>query len=181
LAESVHIEILRRGARAWNAWRDENPSQDPILDHAALGLAERQFAPINGGPINLRSASMRGAHLRFASLSKAYLEAADLSEADLAYARLDGANLTGANLSYAVLDHADFNGAVLSSANLTGANLLHVQNLTQVQINNSMCDTSTIFPAQLVHPIASLKVVRRAYARWGDQSHVSALATNSRD
>ena len=118
--------------------------------------------------------------MRFASLSKAYLEAADLSEADLSYARLDGANLTGANLSYGVLDHADFNGALLSSANLTGANLLHVQNLTQVQINDSLCNTGTIFPAHLVHPITSLKVVRRAYANWNDQCHVSALATNSR-
>jgi hypothetical protein len=173
----VHIEILRRGARAWNAWRDQNPSQDPILDHAALSLAERQFAPINGGPINLRSASMRGAHLRFASLSNADLEAADLSEADLTYARLDGANLTGANLSYAVLDYADFNGALLSSANLTGANLLNVQNLTQVQINNSLCDTGTIFPAHLVHPIAMLEVIRKVNPGWSDRSQMSVLVS----
>jgi Pentapeptide repeats (8 copies) len=123
---------------------------------------------------------MRGAQLRFASLSRAYLEAADLSEADLAYARLDGANLTGANLSYAVLDHADFSGALLSGTNLTGANLLHVQNLTQIQINDSLCDTGTIFPAHLVHPITRLNVVRRAHTEWSDRRHVSALATNSR-
>jgi hypothetical protein len=122
---------------------------------------------------------MRGAQLRFASLSKAYLEAADLSEADLAYARLDGANLTGANLSYAALDYADFSGALLSGANLSGANLLHVQNLRQPQINDSFCDTGTIFPAHLVHPITSLKVVRRAYAEWSDPRHVSALATGA--
>jgi pentapeptide repeat protein len=180
LAESPYIEILRRGPRAWNAWREENPSQNPNLDHAALSLGERQFGPINGGPINLRSASMRGAHLRFASLSRASLEGTDLSEADLAHARLDGANLTAANLSCAVLDHVDFADAILSNANLTGASLRHVQNLTQNQINLSICDATTIFPAHLVHPIAMLKVVRKAHAAWGDRSQMSVLVPNSR-
>ena len=130
MSEVVHIEILRRGPRAWNAWREDNPSQNPILDYAALSLGERQFGPINGGPINLRSASLRGAVLRFATLSKANLEAADLFEADLAHARLDGANLAGANLGCTILDYADLRGALLSNANLTGASLLLVQNLT---------------------------------------------------
>ena len=84
MTEVVHIENLRRGPRAWNAWREDNPSQNPILDYAALSLGERQFGPINAGPINLRSTSMRGAVLRFATLSKANLEAADLFEANLA-------------------------------------------------------------------------------------------------
>ena len=73
MTEVVHIEILRRGPRAWNAWREHNPSQNPILDYAALSLGERQFGPINGGPINLRSASLRGAVLRFVTLSKLIL------------------------------------------------------------------------------------------------------------
>jgi hypothetical protein len=181
LTEVVHIEILRCGPRAWNAWREDNPSQNPILDYAALSLGERQFGPINGGPINLRSASLRGALLRFASLSRANLEAADLSEADLAHARLDGANLTGANLSCTILDYADFNGALLSNANLTGASLLHVQNLTQSQINLSICDATTIFPAHLVHPIAMLKVVRKINAGWGDRTQISVLVPSRRD
>jgi uncharacterized protein YjbI with pentapeptide repeats len=119
--------------------------------------------------------------LRFASLSRANLEAADLSEADLVYARLDGANLAAANLSYAVLDRADFGGAILSSANLTGASLQHVQNLTQTQINHSICDATTIFPAHLVHPIARLQVVRKANAAWCDRSQISVLVSRSRD
>ena len=181
MADSPHIEILRLGPRAWNAWREQNPSQNPILDHAALSLGERQFGPINGGPINLRSASMRGAVLRFATLSRANLEGADLFEADLAHARLDGANFARANLSYAVLDHADFDGAVLSDANLTGASLLHVHNLTQSQINLTICDAATIFPTPLVHPIAMLKVVRKTSAAWGDRNQISVLVPNSRD
>ena len=181
MAESTHIEILRRGPRAWNAWREESPSQNPNLDYATLSLGERQFGPINGGPINLHSASMRGAVLRFATLSRANLEGADLFEADLAHARLDGANLASTNLSCTILDYADFSGAVLSNANLAGASLLHVQNLTQSQINLSTCDATTIFPAHLVHPIAMLKVIRKTNPAWGDRSQMSVLVPNSRD
>ena len=181
MTEVVHIEILRRGPRAWNAWREDNPSQNPILDCAALSLGERQFGPINGGPINLRSASLRGALLRFANLSRANLEAADLFEADLVHARLDGANLAGANLSCTILDYADFSGALLSNANLTGASLLHVQNLTQGQINLSICDSTTIFPTHLVHPIAMLKVVRKTNADWAGRSQTSVLVSNSHE
>jgi len=181
VADSPHIEILRRGPRAWNAWREDDPSQNPNLNNAALSLGERQFGPISGAPINLRSASLRGAVLRFATLSKANLEAADLFEADLAHARLDGANLAGANLNCTILDYADLRGALLSNANLTGASLLHVQNLTQSQINLSICDATTIFPAHLVHPIAMLKVIRKTNAGWGDRSQISVLVPNSRD
>ena len=124
---------------------------------------------------------MRGVILRFATLSKANLECADLFEADLARARLDGANLASANLSCTILDYADFSGAVLSNANLTGASLLHVQNLTQSQINLSICDATTIFPAHLVHPIAMLKVVRKINVGWGDRNQISVLVPNSRD
>ena len=124
---------------------------------------------------------MRGAVLRFATLSKANLEAADLFEADLAHARLDGANLAGANLGCTILDYADFSGAILSNANLAGASLLHVQNLTQSQINLSICDSATIFPTHLVHPIAMLKLVRKTNAGWADRSQISVLVPNSRD
>ena len=168
MTDSDHIEILRRGSRAWNAWREANSSQIPNLDDAALSLGQRQLGPINGGPTNLRSVSMQRAFLRSASLSAADLEAADLSGADLAYARLDQANLKAANLSGAFLDYADFAGAVLTDANLSGASLQHVQNLTQAQINDSICNAATILPAHLVHPASRLQIARETKA---EESH----------
>jgi uncharacterized protein YjbI with pentapeptide repeats len=164
LPDSDHIEILRRGPRAWNAWREANSSQIPNLDDAALTLSQRQLGPINGGPTNLRSVNMQRAFLRSASLSAADLEAADLSGADLAYARLDHANLKAANLGGAILDYADFAGAVLTDANLSGASLQHVQNLTQAQINDSICNAATILPAHLEHPASRLKIARETKA-----------------
>jgi hypothetical protein len=164
MADSKHVEILRRGPRAWNVWRQDNPSHIPNLDDAALSLSERQLGPINGGPINLRSASMQRAFFRSANLSTGDLEAADLSGANLAYARLDGANLKGANLRGAVLDYVDFNGAVLMGANFNGASLQHAQNLTQAQINDSTCDAATILPPHLENPASRLEVVKQARA-----------------
>ena len=162
VADSKHIEILRRGPRAWNAWRRDNPSHIPNLDDAALSLSERQLGPINGGPINLKAARMQRAFFWSANLSAGDLESADLSGANLAYARLDRANLKGANLQGAVLDYADFNGAVLIDANLRGASLQHAQNLTQAQINESTCDAATILPPHLENPAARLEVVKQA-------------------
>src|SRR5215471_6177520 len=164
VANSEHTEILRRGPRAWNAWRQDNPSHIPNLDDAVLSLSERQMGPINGGPINLSGARMRRAFFRSANLSAGDLESADLSGANLAYARLDRANLRGANLQGAVLDYADFNDAVLMDANLSGASLQHAQNLTQAQINDSNCDAATILPPYLDKPTLRLEVVKQARA-----------------
>ena len=125
LPDPKDVEILRSGPRAWNAWRENNPSTVPDLTGIALTLSERQMGPVNGGPINLKSARLQGAMLRFATLSGADLEAADMSDADFVHARLDRANLSAANLSNALLCHADFAGATLTKANFSGANLQH--------------------------------------------------------
>jgi uncharacterized protein YjbI with pentapeptide repeats len=159
--EFTHIEILRHGPKAWNAWRNQNPDQLPNLDDAALTLGERQWGLVNGGPINLRSVQMRRAFLRCAALSGAGLEAADLFGADLMYARLDGANLTAANLTYALLDFADLRGAVLTKTKLKGTNLRYVKNLTQAQIDDTICDDTTAFPAHLVHPLSKSGIVSK--------------------
>ena len=72
-------EILRRGARAWNAWRDDYPWIIPDLTGIAPSVIECQLGPLTGGPINLANARLRGALLGRATLSKANLEGADLS------------------------------------------------------------------------------------------------------
>jgi uncharacterized protein YjbI with pentapeptide repeats len=114
LADSEHVEVLRRGPRLWNDWRRRNPATVPNLIRLSLSAAERQIGIMNGGPVNLASARLRGASLRFATLSDANLAGADLSGADLTDARLDGANLANADLSHALLNRTDFAGAKLA-------------------------------------------------------------------
>jgi uncharacterized protein YjbI with pentapeptide repeats len=133
LADSEHVEVLRRGPRSWNDWRRQNPTTVPNLIRLSLSAAERQMGTVNGGPVNLASARLRGASLRFATLSGANLAGADLSGADLTDARLDGANLTDADLSHTLLNRTDFTGAKLVGARLEGTNLALARNLTQDQ------------------------------------------------
>jgi uncharacterized protein YjbI with pentapeptide repeats len=123
LPESDHVEILRRGPKAWNAWRQQNEPLVPKLTGIALKFGEQQMGPISGGTIDLAYAELSGAFLRFATLTSANLEAADLADADLGYARLDHANLSYANLRNARLEHADLAGDKLMKADLSGANL----------------------------------------------------------
>ena len=152
MSDQTHVEILRRGPRAWNAWRTDNPSAPANLNGISLKLGERQLGPINGGPINLSGAHLRAAKLRYASLLSANLEGAELADADLTHARLDGANLAGADLSNAALDHADLHAANLAGANLSGASLLEVRNLSQKQLDDSLGDGTTLLPPRLARP-----------------------------
>jgi hypothetical protein len=70
-ADAEHVEMLRRGPRSWNAWREQNPTTLPNLTGLRLSASERQMGVMNGGPINLASARMRRAYLRFATLLQA--------------------------------------------------------------------------------------------------------------
>jgi Pentapeptide repeats (8 copies) len=145
-------EILRRGARAWNAWRDDYPWIIPDLNGITPSVIECQLGPLTGGPINLANARLRGARLGRATLSAANLEGADLSDADLTNARLDRANLSYANLRNANLDKADLAGARLMRADLGGTNLAQARNLTEGQLFGSIGNALTLLPPHLERP-----------------------------
>jgi hypothetical protein len=149
-------EILRRGARAWNAWRDDYPWIIPDLTGITPTVIECQLGPLTGGPINFANARLCGARLGRATLSEANLEGADLSEADLTDARLDRANVSYANLRNANLDRANLAGARLMRADLSGANLAHARGLTQGQLFGSIGNALTMLPQQLERPAAWL-------------------------
>ena len=145
-------EILRRGARAWNAWRDDYPWIIPDLTGIAPSVIECQLGPLTGGPVNLANARLRGARLGRATLSEANLEGADLSEADLTHARLDRANLSYANLRNANLDRADLSNARLMRADLSGANLGQAQGLMEGQLFGSIGNGLTVLPPHVERP-----------------------------
>jgi hypothetical protein len=117
---SPHSEILCRGAAAWNAWREKNPSIVPDLNGAALALSDD---PRDQESFNLMGGRLQNCVLRFAKLSTANLEAADMPGVDLTHARLHLAILSAANLSNSCLDYAFLCGAVLKKACLRGASL----------------------------------------------------------
>lgn len=169
MVDANQVDVLRRGAKAWNSWRQENPAAIPDISGLALSLGERQFGPAHGGPIDFRSVKLRDAFLRFATLSDANLESADLSNADLTHAKLQNANLYRADFSNAVLDHVDFAGAIFAKANLTGASLKNARNLTEDQIAKCIGDFSTVLPSNLRRP-----------ATWPSESGARAVGNVAR-
>jgi hypothetical protein len=137
MANDEHVALLKKGAKAWNAWRHSYI----IRDGAKLS-------------VDLRVANLRGAHLSWAELGGADLSEADLSGADLSGADLSGADLSEANLSGADLDwlpdltRANLGGANLSKANLRGAKL-NEANLSQASLRGATFDRANLSGADL--------------------------------
>lgn len=117
MANSEQLQILKRGVRMWNKWREENI--DTKVD-------------------------LRKADLRHAKLSGANLNGANLAEADLSGAILDETELMGANLSRAILYTADLYRTDLRKANLTQANLVGA-NLTRTRVDKARISGSSIY------------------------------------
>jgi Cdc6-like AAA superfamily ATPase len=134
MAGQSHLDMLKKGIKAWNEWRIQNPSTVPDLTGA-----------------NLQRAFLQGADLQRAGLQRADLQGADLRRAYLREANLQGANLGEADLRGAYLRGADlrrayFGEANLQEADLQGANLEDVERLTQTQIERAVGDETTTLP-----------------------------------
>jgi hypothetical protein len=113
MANPEHLEILRQGVKAWNAWRAEDPSVLPDLMGANLmgrSLPEANLAGAILQEAKLLKAHLRGADLRDANLYKADLSRTDLSGANLSGAFLNGAQLVETNLEDATLTNCHIYG-----------------------------------------------------------------------
>ena len=85
-----HIDVLRRGAAAWKAWRAERDATPDLSGAGLRGLdLSGSISPvrISGMPIlegtNLTQTNLSGAHLERANLFKAVFDGADLAGAFL--------------------------------------------------------------------------------------------------
>jgi uncharacterized protein YjbI with pentapeptide repeats len=154
MANDEHVALLKQGAPAWNAWRDENPDIRVDLVFAGLSDASLQGANLNG--TDLSEADLTGVNLREANLSRADLMGADLRGADLREANLSGANLSRAYLPGAILREAILGGADLSGADLSGANLfmadLSGANLVKANLANADLNMAWLFPRVVPGP-----------------------------
>jgi len=170
-----HVQILKSGVKAWNAWRAENPDVRATLDGANLDGANLTRANLDGA--NLYGATLYGATLDGANLDGANLTRANLDGATLDGANLDGANLTRANLYGATLDGANLDGANLTRANLDGANLdgatldganLDGANLTRANGNSREVKSvqTTIWVVTYTSEVMQIGCQRHEIAKW---------------
>jgi hypothetical protein len=149
MANPDHLNMLRQGVDAWNAWREREPSITPDLSGADLSeahlsranlsstylrrtilsganLCEANLLWANLIGVNLSRADLSGADLFRANLYEAKLSRANLCEANLFRADLSAANLIGADLSGAYLGYASLADADITNANLTGCRIYAV-------------------------------------------------------
>ena len=137
MSDPSHIEVLRDGTAAWNAWRKMNDDVRPDLSGSNIKMLK-----LSG--VNLKGADMRGVMLAGADLSEAVLRGADLSGADLMETDLSGADLSDAILTGANLMGADLSGADLTGAGLDGAILY------RADLEGSECVSHHLWLNQLI-------------------------------
>jgi len=158
MTDTDHLELLKRGAAAWNEWRAANPDARPILSGA--DLSDLDLAEVNLSEIDLSGAELFGANLRRANLKMAVIAGADVSGADLSGAELykvdassaylTEADLTGSYLAEANLRKADLRGARLREANLNGCDLSSAD-LTHADLTGASLLRADITCAKLQH------------------------------
>jgi Pentapeptide repeats (8 copies) len=157
MVNSAHLERLRQGVDAWNAWRTEVPAIRPDLIGADLSRANLIEANLTDADLrraNLFKANLSGADLSWAKLKKTDLIDADLSEADLSGAKLEKTNLIGADLS-----EADLSGANLSKTKLIRANLSKTK-LIRANLNGANLLEADLRLASLVGATCTNAILR---------------------
>jgi len=154
MANQQHLDIIYRGVRNWNTWREAHSSEGPDLSGANL-------EKLNLIEVNLRMTygeDLYGGFPIEADLTRANLAGANLTRSDLT-----GANLTGASLTDAKISSANFSNANLSETffcrvdlrgvNLTGAKLTRVSlnssNLTNIDLSGTDLDYADLSEAKL--------------------------------
>jgi Pentapeptide repeats (8 copies) len=121
MANPEHLEILKRGVKKWNQWREENPKIKPDLTGA--NLRGRRLKSVDFKDANLSRAILTECDLSGANLTKAKLVKTTLRDGILAGAILYSAILRQSDCRDAFLRWADLSRADFTDANLSNADL----------------------------------------------------------
>jgi hypothetical protein len=145
MANKEHLKILKKGADAWNKWREKNNIIQTDLSEVDLSgtnlkganlyhanLNDTNFFNANLSGAQLVFAELNGASLVKANLSGAYLSFVNLIDADLSFANISGANLSVVNLNVAKLTNTDFKKAVIAYITIAESDLSTAKNLETV-------------------------------------------------
>ena len=140
-------EILRRGPKEWNAWREANPETPLLLYRANLVEADLKGAHLSNA--NLERADLTGANLDFTDLQRTNLANAELQGAHLRHADLRGANLQVADLARVHLEWCDFSDADLEGADLDGATVQFVS-FSRAKLTGTILNRAHLFDVDFV-------------------------------
>ena len=141
MANSAHLEILKQGVEAWNAWRKANPGERPEL--TGVGAVDQSLCGID-----FSGANLTGARFMRTDLSGADLHSCDLTCANLMHCKLNDANLEGANLFCANFARAELQRAKMRGSILIGAFLVEAD-LTGAELAESLVYGASAWNARL--------------------------------
>jgi hypothetical protein len=165
MVNEEHLQRLKEGVQAWNAWRQEH--REEAIDLRAADLSGRHLRGVDLGGTHLTECLLSGAglsmavfkltdlyrnflwtvNLRGADLKWTDLRGADLGGADLREADLFQVNLRGAHLREADLWGADLGGADLREADLRGVNFQQAS-LIEVNLNGATLTGASLWETQ---------------------------------
>lgn len=168
MANQEQLEILKKGTKAWNQWRDDHIDIRIDLSQADLTEIKLDF-DVYLNDANLREAVLKGSDLSGADLQRAELQQADLVGANLsrAYLRradLQQAKLNGADFSYAYLQGADLSYADLRDVNFREASLMNAD-INRANLNGADLSSSSLQGANLT--LAQIKGAKFSRASIG--------------
>src|SRR5258708_2889798 len=155
MANQEHLDLLKQGSSAWNAWRVQHKEVRPDLSFANLIQANLSFANLNGA--NLNGADLSGADLSGANLYEADLSQADLSQADLSRANLSRTLLVGTNLANTTLKDCSIYGISAWDVQLDGAEQL---NLTITPYGQPIITVDNLNIAHFIYLLLNNKEIR---------------------
>src|SRR5690242_18654609 len=96
MANQEHLEILARGVKAWNEWRQANPQTRPDLSGAYLARAI--LVRVDFHDVNLEHCDLNRASILYSDFSGANLGGASMRRTAISDSRLTVASLINADL-----------------------------------------------------------------------------------
>jgi uncharacterized protein YjbI with pentapeptide repeats len=121
MAQQEHVDKLREGAQAFNAWRAALTAASGFFvpDLSGASFEGARLSGVDLYRANLQGCSFKGCNLTEAKLNEADCRKSDFSNASMHLSKAASANFSDANLSDAILHCANFSNVKFVGANLT--------------------------------------------------------------
>lgn len=133
MANAEHLEVLRKGTKAWNEWRAKSEQQfseqtrpDEVRNSSKLGELFQQLLKVDLSDADLSNLNLSGARFSLANLGSVNLTATYLSGAVFLSTSLIAADLTDSMLGGAIFEHSSLIDADLTNAIVVDTSFIDV-------------------------------------------------------
>ncbi|MBN2520440.1 MAG: pentapeptide repeat-containing protein [Bacteroidales bacterium] len=153
-----HYEIIYKGSKIWNDWRENNTDIIPNLSYMEFegleankaNFSDAKFIGTRIKESKMEKCSFAAANLATASIKETLLEGSDFKNATLNNTNFKENKLMNSDFRYANLQYAVFKECDLTNANFKGADLRNCT-FEEVKLDNcifegALANSSTIFP-----------------------------------